>query len=98
MGDFTLAHRRYVNSGRRIGIINDKAYAANKVYVIQSYHNNGFATIDRMPSHNNNNNHFNRKKRVAKYKLYSMEGKVKTSFKNGYRWFKNTCSRFIHGF
>ncbi|KAK4739361.1 hypothetical protein R3W88_003058 [Solanum pinnatisectum] len=29
------------------------------------------------------NPEFNRKKRVAKYKIYSMEGKVKRSFKNG---------------
>ncbi|CAN4108878.1 unnamed protein product [Withania somnifera] len=123
MEDFKLSHRRYVNSGQRIGIIHEKAYEVNNIYVTQAYHhnNNNFA---KMPSHNNtkyqisktsynNNSHavdhhpnrswyskpeFNRKKRVAKYKIYSMEGKVKSSFKNGYRWFKHTCSRIIHGF
>ncbi|KAK4339717.1 hypothetical protein RND71_041179 [Anisodus tanguticus] len=108
-----VAHRRYVNSGQRIGIIDDKAYAVNNVYVIRPRHNN-FPT-DMMPSHKKyqiskssynkpetrpwySKPEINRKKRVAKYKIYSMEGKVKRSFKNGYRWFKHTCSRIIHGF
>ncbi|KAJ4823142.1 hypothetical protein Tsubulata_039132 [Turnera subulata] len=38
-----------------------------------------------------------RKKRVAKYKLYAVEGKVKSSFKKGCRWIKKTCSRIVHG-
>ncbi|KZV19480.1 hypothetical protein F511_31850 [Dorcoceras hygrometricum] len=39
-----------------------------------------------------------RKKRIAKYKLYSVEGKIKNSLKKGFRWFKKTCSRIVHGF
>ncbi|KAL7084104.1 hypothetical protein ACP275_14G204200 [Erythranthe tilingii] len=39
-----------------------------------------------------------RRKRVAKYKFYSVEGKVKNSFRKGLRWFKKTCSRIVHGF
>ncbi|KAM7521431.1 hypothetical protein LguiA_011333 [Lonicera macranthoides] len=39
-----------------------------------------------------------RRKRVAKYKVYTVEGRVKASFKNGIRWFKNKCSQIIHGF
>merc|ERR1712115_193374 len=39
-----------------------------------------------------------RKKRVARYKLYAVEGKVKYSVKHGFRWIKNTCSRMVHGF
>ncbi|KAF3660432.1 putative DNA helicase hus2 [Capsicum annuum] len=124
MEDFNLDHRRYVNSGQRIGIIDDKAYAVSNVYFIRGQHNdnnnnNNNNTMDMTrPSYNKyrvaktsyNKNptkesrswystpEFKRKKRVAKYKLYSMEGKVKASFKNGYRWFKHTCSRIIHGF
>ncbi|XP_010546758.1 PREDICTED: uncharacterized protein LOC104818741 [Tarenaya hassleriana] len=37
-----------------------------------------------------------RKRRVAKYKFYSAEGKVKTTLKRGYRWIKNQCSKIIH--
>ncbi|XP_071718233.1 uncharacterized protein [Rutidosis leptorrhynchoides] len=38
-----------------------------------------------------------RKKRIAKYKVYTIEGRVKASFRNGIRWIKNKCSDFMHG-
>ena len=38
-----------------------------------------------------------RKKRVVKYKIYAMEGKVKASFRRGLRWFKNKVSVLVHG-
>ncbi|KMT14283.1 hypothetical protein BVRB_4g076380 [Beta vulgaris subsp. vulgaris] len=39
-----------------------------------------------------------RKRRMAKYKIYSMEGKVKSSFKKSYRWFKKKCFHLVHGY
>ncbi|KAA0033960.1 DUF3511 domain protein [Cucumis melo var. makuwa] len=39
-----------------------------------------------------------RRQRVAKYKLYAVEGKVKSSIKKGFRWIKTKCSRIISGF
>lgn len=36
-----------------------------------------------------------RKRRVAKYKLYAAEGKVKSSFKNGFRWLRHKCSKMV---
>ncbi|KAG2406541.1 hypothetical protein LR48_Vigan03g280200 [Vigna angularis] len=39
-----------------------------------------------------------RKKRVAKYKVYGVEGKVKATVKKGLRWIKNKCSQIAHGF
>ncbi|KAM7279198.1 hypothetical protein ACFE04_006332 [Oxalis oulophora] len=38
-----------------------------------------------------------RKKRVAKYKLYAMEGKVKSSLKKSVKWMKKKYSRIVHG-
>ncbi|KAJ4775899.1 hypothetical protein LUZ62_060156 [Rhynchospora pubera] len=38
-----------------------------------------------------------RKRRVASYKAYSVEGKVKASLKKGIRWIKYKCSELIHG-
>lgn len=38
-----------------------------------------------------------RKKRIATYKTYAMEGKVKATFKKGFRWIKNRYSQIIHG-
>ncbi|CAN0897230.1 hypothetical protein LINGRAHAP2_LOCUS19005 [Linum grandiflorum] len=39
-----------------------------------------------------------RKKRVARYKLYAVEGKVKSSLKKSCKWIKRACSRIVHGF
>ena len=39
-----------------------------------------------------------RKRRIARYKAYSMESRVKASIKSGFRWFKTKCSEFIHGY
>lgn len=39
-----------------------------------------------------------RKKRVIKYKVYTMEGKVKASFRKGLHWIKNKVSAFVHGY
>ncbi|EOA25943.1 hypothetical protein CARUB_v10019325mg [Capsella rubella] len=38
-----------------------------------------------------------RKKRIATYKAYAMEGKVKATVKKGFRWIKNRYSLIIHG-
>ncbi|XP_022759676.1 uncharacterized protein LOC111306041 [Durio zibethinus] len=39
-----------------------------------------------------------RKKRIAKYKVYTVEGKVKASLRKGFRWIKNKCSQIVHGY
>lgn len=39
-----------------------------------------------------------RRKRVAKYKIYTVEGKMKSSFKKGMRWIKRKCSLILHGY
>ncbi|CAN6289695.1 unnamed protein product [Urochloa humidicola] len=38
-----------------------------------------------------------RRRRVASYKAYSVEGKVKSSLRRGFRWIKAKCSELIHG-
>ena len=38
-----------------------------------------------------------RRRRVASYKAYSVEGKVKSSLRRGLRWFKGKCSDIFHG-
>ena len=39
-----------------------------------------------------------RRKRIARYKVYAVEGKVKASLRNGLRWIKQQCSRIVHGY
>lgn len=36
-----------------------------------------------------------RKRRVAKYKFYATEGKIKRSLKKGFRWFKIKCIKIV---
>ncbi|KAM7255630.1 hypothetical protein ACFE04_008528 [Oxalis oulophora] len=38
-----------------------------------------------------------RKTRVASYKVYGVEGKMKGSFKKSFRWVKDTYSQVIYG-
>lgn len=38
-----------------------------------------------------------RKKRVASYKVYAMEGKVKGSLRKSFRWLKERCTRVVYG-
>ncbi|GFQ02460.1 hypothetical protein PHJA_002389900 [Phtheirospermum japonicum] len=39
-----------------------------------------------------------RRKRIARYKVYTVEGRVKASIRSGLRWIKNKCSEIIHGY
>ncbi|PQM40501.1 uncharacterized protein Pyn_21682 [Prunus yedoensis var. nudiflora] len=38
-----------------------------------------------------------RKKRVASYKVYTVEGKLKGSLRKSFRWVKETCNRVVYG-
>ncbi|CAH1448889.1 unnamed protein product [Lactuca virosa] len=39
-----------------------------------------------------------RKRRVATYKAYTVEGKVKGSIKKSFRWIKDKYSQMVYGF
>ncbi|KAJ1412580.1 hypothetical protein SESBI_20308 [Sesbania bispinosa] len=39
-----------------------------------------------------------RKKRIAKYKVYGVEGKVKATLRKGLRWIKKKCSQIARGY
>ncbi|OIW19373.1 hypothetical protein TanjilG_03507 [Lupinus angustifolius] len=38
-----------------------------------------------------------RKKRVASYKVYTVEGKLKGSFRKSFKWIKDRCNRVVKG-
>ncbi|KDP34075.1 hypothetical protein JCGZ_07646 [Jatropha curcas] len=44
-----------------------------------------------------NDPEFQRKKRVASYKMYSAEGKVKGSFRRSFRWLKDRYTQVVYG-
>lgn len=39
-----------------------------------------------------------RRKRIARYKAYGVEGKVKASLRKGIQWIKNKCCQIVHGY
>ncbi|KAJ9181848.1 hypothetical protein P3X46_005895 [Hevea brasiliensis] len=39
-----------------------------------------------------------RQRRVAKYKSYAVEGKMKASLRESFRWFKNKWCSLVHGY
>ncbi|KAI3448521.1 hypothetical protein Pfo_005186 [Paulownia fortunei] len=94
---------RAANGGRTVvGAANggSASYAASNMYVhgsdsrTSTYKDSNWPVV--RPWHGGQE--LKRKKRIAKYKLYSVEGKVKSSLRKGFRWFKKTCSRIVHGF
>ncbi|KAI3955966.1 hypothetical protein MKW98_006326 [Papaver atlanticum] len=38
-----------------------------------------------------------RKKRVASYKVYSVEGNIKGTFRKSVRWIKDRCTKVVYG-
>ncbi|KAJ6947552.1 hypothetical protein NC651_002051 [Populus alba x Populus x berolinensis] len=38
-----------------------------------------------------------RKRRVANYKVYAIEGKMKGSLRKSFRWIKDTCTQVVYG-
>lgn len=44
-----------------------------------------------------NDPEFQRKKRIANYKMYSAEGKAKGSLRKGFKWLKDKYSHVVYG-
>nr|GMD46937.1 uncharacterized protein LOC109181282 [Ipomoea batatas] len=90
------AYRKYIAGGDD----------ANNMYVVRSkQHRRGYAAARReickaAPAKEKSIMWYSKReiksrRRIAKYKLYSMEAKMKDSFNKGYRWLKRTI---VHGF
>lgn len=92
---------------RRTEIVSGKGYGSNQIYGSQDFPPSlqtppGEVAARRSnasrPSWGVNDPEMKRKKRIARYKAYTVEGKVKSTFKNGFRWIKNKCSQIVNGF
>ncbi|KAK4355633.1 hypothetical protein RND71_024604 [Anisodus tanguticus] len=94
---------------RRLEIVSGKGFSSNQVGRARSPDLAGVTSratwpsqVAAAPSSNKpwgfNDPEMKRRKRIGKYKVYTIEGKVKTSIRNGLRWFKNKCSEIIHGY
>ncbi|KAL8522248.1 hypothetical protein ACS0TY_012402 [Phlomoides rotata] len=57
----------------------------------------GRSTSSSSKSWSLNDPEFQRKRRVASYKVYSVEGKVKGSFSKSFRWLKHRYIQVVYG-
>ena len=97
-------HSSY-GSERRIEIVSGRSYGLSQNYYVGRSESSGEVT---RASHDGaapvakpwsfNDAATKRRKRIARYKVYAVEGKVKATFRNGIRWIKHTCSRIVHGY
>ncbi|XP_068663073.1 uncharacterized protein [Aristolochia californica] len=83
-------------------IVTGKNFASNQAYVSSSTRSSDTASHRVKLKTSSKGWSFNdpemkRRKRVAAYKVYSMEGKMKASFRKGIRWIKVKCSDLVHG-
>ncbi|KAI4301470.1 hypothetical protein L6164_034748 [Bauhinia variegata] len=109
MDVFGSGHRPY-GGNRRLEIVSGKSYGCNQNYTGRARSpdlpafpgdatlasHSGAASVPKPWSFNDPES--KRKKRIAKYKVYTVEGKVKATLRKGLRWIKNKCSQIVHGY
>ncbi|KAL8214861.1 hypothetical protein R6Q57_004310 [Mikania cordata] len=98
-GAYNRPSNIYYQTDRRLEIVSGKG---NQVYAAGGVRSPDFpartSTSSAKPWGGFSDPESKRKKRIAKYKVYTIEGRVKASFRKGIRWIKSKCSDFIHGF
>ncbi|XP_027368034.1 uncharacterized protein LOC113873875 [Abrus precatorius] len=94
--------QRPYGGDRRLEIVSGKSYSCSQSYAAalpgestRASHS-GAASVAKPWSFGDPET--KRRKRIARYKVYAVEGKVKTTLRNGIRWVKHTCSRLVHGY
>ncbi|XP_065864153.1 uncharacterized protein [Euphorbia lathyris] len=110
MDDYGSGQRSYGND-RRFEIVSGKSFGtSNQIYATKSQSQSQSPDLPPIPSRATRPNRtssapwgftdpeMKRKKRIAKYKVYTVEGKMKTTLRNGLRWIKNKCSQMINGY
>ncbi|KAE8010300.1 hypothetical protein FH972_006682 [Carpinus fangiana] len=100
-----IRYRSY-GAGRRLEIVTVRNLSENKMYLGRSYpspiryqYHSSVNTRKKTSSLAVrkwwNDPEMKRRRRVAKYRLYSAEGKVKSSLKKGFRWIKRKCIMIV---
>ncbi|KAL5060633.1 hypothetical protein RYX36_032237 [Vicia faba] len=85
-------HQSYNGGERRVNVVRSgKGYGSRGIWSPNSSQQNE-------KSWSFNNPEAKRKKRIAKYKVHSVKGKVKATLQNGLRWIKKKCSQISHGY
>ncbi|CAJ2631952.1 unnamed protein product [Trifolium pratense] len=93
MEGYQSGRRTYSGDGRRVEVVmSGKGYGSSGAAPSQ-YSTQGSEKPWRFSDPETK-----RKKRIAKYKVHSVEGKVKATLQKGIRWIKKKCSRITHGY
>ncbi|PNX91534.1 hypothetical protein L195_g047665 [Trifolium pratense] len=92
-GSYSSERRIEIVSGRSYGF--SQNYYASRGDVTRASHDGGVPVAKPWSF---NDAQTKRRKRIARYKVYAVEGKVKETLRNGIRWIKHTCSRIVHGY
>ncbi|KAL6339671.1 hypothetical protein AAG906_034756 [Vitis piasezkii] len=106
--DQSTSGHRFSGVDRRPGIVSGKNFSNGQTYMAGPHS----PDLRPVPPRGESVNHgssaakpwdfgdpdMRRRKRIAKYKVYTVEGKVKSSLRKGLRWFKNKCHEIIHGY
>ncbi|MQL85159.1 hypothetical protein Taro_017659 [Colocasia esculenta] len=95
---------------RQLEIVSGKEYSANQIYVTpyrppRPRSPDHYPPPHRAKSGGSSGGGFGcfgdpemkRRRRVASYKAYAVEGKLKASIRRGIRWIKGKCSELVHG-
>ncbi|KAG4917267.1 hypothetical protein AAZX31_02G014000 [Glycine max] len=92
----------YGSGQRQVEIMSGKSYGCSQSYMaaipseVTRASHSGAATAAKPWSFGDPES--KRRKRIAKYNVYAVEGKVKATLRDGIRWIKHTCSRIVHGY
>ncbi|GMI82147.1 hypothetical protein like AT5G11970 [Hibiscus trionum] len=74
-----------------------RCYSANNVNSVQPKQSKLKKSKSSSKAWSFNDPELQRKKRVAGYKVYAVEGKMKGSLRRSFRWIKNTCTQVVYG-
>eukprot|EP00262_Sarcandra_glabra_P010908 TRINITY_DN2654_c0_g1_i2.p1 TRINITY_DN2654_c0_g1~~TRINITY_DN2654_c0_g1_i2.p1 ORF type:complete len:106 (+),score=0.76 TRINITY_DN2654_c0_g1_i2:204-521(+) len=104
MADYYHGYGTY-GGDRKLEIVNGRAFSTNQKYITRARSPDPPPIPSRVKVKNTssvkpwsfNDPEMKRRKRVAGYKVYAVEGKVKASFRKGFRWIKEKCSELVHG-
>ncbi|KAA0055810.1 hypothetical protein IC582_003095 [Cucumis melo] len=88
MQDFRCYSASYASSANP-----SRTQMGNDLKLKKGKSTNGFSS----KSWSFNDPEMQRKRRVASYKVYTVEGKVKGSLRKSFRWLKERCSRVVFG-
>ncbi|KAI3526877.1 hypothetical protein L1887_06143 [Cichorium endivia] len=94
-GSYSRPSNFQYQSDRRLEIVSGKG---NQIYGVGGIRSPARTSTSSKPWGGLSDPESKRRKRIAKYNVYTIEGRVKASFRNGIRWIKSKCSDFIHGF